>query len=107
MSIFEWYEVPLFCRVRSHFLAGFNCSTFKISLHEQEIVTAHKNRVRTVPLICDGYEPLKLTTKDEDGECFLVSLSFSSISLWGESTKSSMWETPNHTLQYTVPNDLL
>ncbi|CAL1151686.1 unnamed protein product [Cladocopium goreaui] len=35
-----------------------------------EIVTAHKNRVRTVPLICDGYEPLKLTTKDEEIETF-------------------------------------
>lgn len=35
-----------------------------------EIVTACKNRVRTVPLICDGYQPLKLDTKEEEIETF-------------------------------------
>eukprot|EP00435_Cladocopium_sp_Y103_P053180 s214_g17.t1 len=35
-----------------------------------EIVTAYKNGVRTVPLICDGYQPLKLNTKEEEIETF-------------------------------------
>ena len=61
ISIFEWWSCSI-CWVKPHFCAGFNLG---IALH-QEIVTACKNGVRTVPLICDGYQPLKLATKEED-----------------------------------------
>jgi len=62
VPMFDWFTSSILLGItgKTSFLAGFNCG------FAQEIVTACKNRVRTVPLICDGYQPLKLDTKEED-----------------------------------------